>query len=96
MLEAVETGQVDELGNAVVEHKEIMQVKARFTPWTTEEIQLDSRGITKNTQRYVIPMSYNNFPKCSYILVNGVECEVVEIIYLSPRYTSVLVKGYKE
>lgn len=96
LLNAVDTGQTDALGNTITENKAVMETKARFTPWTNEEIQLDSRKVTKNTQRYILPVNYSNLPKCNCIFIDNRELEIIEMLNLSPRYTAVLVKVYKE
>ena len=96
LLDTVDTGQTDELGNAIFEKETVMKIKARFTPWTNEEIQLDSRGVTKSHKRIVIPVCYREVPKCRFVLADGAELEITEIIDISPRYTAVLVKAYKE
>ena len=38
--------------------------EARSTPWTDEQIALDDREVTRNEQRFIIPIPYQRFPKC--------------------------------
>lgn len=87
----------DTLRNPIFEHKTIMETSARFTPWTTEQIALEGRDVTRNEQQYIIPIPYRMFPRnCVRVKINGVEMDITKTSPLSPRWTLVQVKTYKE
>lgn len=50
LLKAHEKVGEDALKNPIYEWKIVMKTKARFTPWTDEQIALDDRDVTKNEQ----------------------------------------------
>lgn len=95
LLAAQETGE-DELGNSTVRYTSVKKTKARFTPWTDEEIQLEGREVTRNGQHFIIPIPFAGFPSCDAVIMDGKEQEIIEVIDLSPRYTCIKVKVYKE
>lgn len=95
LYEAEETGQ-DILGNPTYEPKEVLQTYARFTPWTDEQIALEGRTVTENEQRFVIPIPFDDFPACRLAEIDGVMQEITQKIDLTPRYTVIQVKVYKE
>lgn len=86
----------DALRNPIYEWKTVMETKARFTPWTDEQIALDDREMTRNEQRFIIPLPYSRFPKCQKAVIDGIEQEITQLIDLSPRWTAIQVKVYKE
>lgn len=92
------TGQSeDALGNLVGgEWETVKETYCRFTPWTDDQIAVEGREVTKNEQQFVIPVSYNNFPACSYAVIDGVRQKIKEVIDLSPRYTVIQVEVFKE
>ena len=92
------TGQTeDALGNMVGgEWQTVKDTLCRFTPWTDEQIALDDRGVTRNEQRFIIPIPYHRFPKCQKVVIDGREQEITQVIDLSPRWTAIQVKVYKE
>lgn len=95
LLEQVETGE-DALGNPIYDTREVKSTKARFTPWTDEQISLEGREVTKNEQRYIIPIPFKDFPVCHFAEIECKSMEITQIIDLSPRHTSIQVKIYKE
>lgn len=87
----------DALGNQTGgEWHTIKKTVCRFTPWTDEQISLESREVTRNEQRFAIPISFADFPKCSHVVIDGIRQEITQKIDLTPRYTVIQVKVYKE
>lgn len=92
------TGQTeDALGNLVGGvWTTVMETSCRATPWTDQQILADTRGITKNEQRFVIPILYKDFPDCTHAVIDGVRQKIKETIDLTPRYTVIQVEVYKK
>lgn len=92
------TGQTeDALGNLVGgEWETVDETFCRFTPWTDEQIALEGRDVTKNEQRFAIPISYDDFPDCTHAVIDGVRQKIKEKIDLAPRYTAIQVEVYEE
>lgn len=87
----------DALGNMTGgEWETVKDTYCRFTPWTDEQIAMDSRNVTKNEQRFAIPIPYCRFPKCTHAVIDGVRQKITETIDLSPRYTLIQVEVYKK
>lgn len=92
------TGQTeDALGNMVggtwQTEKETV---CRFTPWTDDQIELEGREVTRNEQQFVIPIPFDQFPDCTHAVIDDRRQEIRQKIDLSPRYTVIQVKVYKE
>lgn len=85
----------DALRNPVYTDQEIKRTRARITPWTDEQIEMEGREVTKNEQRFIVPIPYLKFPKCQKVCIDGHKQEITQIIDLSPRFTLVQVKKYK-
>lgn len=92
------TGQTeDALGNLVGgEWETVDETFCRFTPWTDEQISLEGRDVTKNEQRFVIPIMFKDFPDCTHAVIDGVRQKIKEKIDLAPRYTAIQVEVYEE
>lgn len=91
-----QTGE-DELGNPLFSVSDIKTCKARFTPWTNEEIQLEGREVTKNERKLLLRLSLHDYPStCSGLIVESVDYEITKVIDLSPRFVLLHVKRYKE
>lgn len=87
----------DELGNEVVNAwKVVKRTVCRFTPWTDEQIALDGREVAKHEQHYLVPIPYCKFPKCERVVLDGHIMDIVSTTDLSPRFTLLRVKSYKE
>lgn len=87
----------DELGNLTGgEWQTIKETSARFTPWTAEQAALEGREVTRNEQRFAIPIPFRSFPECTYAVIDGVRQKITQKIDLFPRYTVIQVKVYKE
>lgn len=92
------TGQTeDALGNLTGgEWETVLDTYCRFTPWTDEQILMDNRGVTKNEQRFAIPIPYFQFPECTHAVIDGIRQKIKEVIDLTPRYTVIQVEVYKK
>ena len=86
----------DALGNPFYEWGTVMETRARLTPWTDEQIALEDRDVTKNEQRFIIPLPRSRIPVCQKAVIDGIEQEITQLIDLSPRWTAIQVKVYKE
>lgn len=92
------TGQTeDALGNLVGgEWTTVLDTFCRSTPWTDQQILVDTRGVTKNEQRFAIPIPFKNFPDCTHAVIEGARQKIKETIDLTPRYTVIQVEVYKK
>ena len=92
------TGQTeDALGNLVGgEWVTVANTSCRATPWTDQQILADTRGVTKNEQRFAIPIPFDSFPVCTHAVIDGVRQKIKEKIDLTPRYTVIQVEVYKK
>lgn len=92
------TGQTeDALGNLVGgEWTTVLDTFCRATPWTDQQILVDTRGVTKNEQRFAIPIPFEAFPDCTHAVIDGVRQKIKETIDLTPRYTVIQVEVYKK
>lgn len=92
------TGQTEDvLGNMVGgEWQTVKDTFCRFTPWTDEQIALEGRDVTRNQQRFAVPIPFERFPECTHAVIDGIRQQITEKIDLTPRYTVIQVKVYKE
>ena len=92
------TGQTeDALGNMVSgEWQTVKDTFCRFTPWTDQQIALEGREVTRNEQRFAIPIPFSQFPQCTHAVIDGHRQKIKEVIDLAPRYTVIQVEIYKE
>lgn len=92
------TGQSeDALGNLVGgEWETVEETQCRYTPWTDGQILVDTRRVTKNEQRFAIPIMFDDFPDCTHAVIDGVRQKIKEKIDITPRYTAIQVEVYKE
>lgn len=87
----------DVLGNMVGgEWQTVKDTFCRFTPWTDEQITLEGRDVTRNQQRFAVPIPFTRFPECTHAVIDGIRQQITEKIDLTPRYTVIQVKVYKE
>ncbi len=84
----------DKLNNPTYELTEVYRAKARFTPWSAEQMSLEDREVTKTTELYALKGI--DLPKCDYAEIEGVIRKVDKISNLSKRYTVLRVQNYKE
>ncbi len=96
LLKAKEKVGEDALKNPLYEWNTVCETRARFTPWTDEQIALDDREVTGNEQRFIIPLPRHRVPECQRAEIDGIEQEITQVIDLSPRWTAIQVKVYKE
>lgn len=92
------TGQTeDALGNPTGgTWQTVKSTFCRFTPWTDEQIALEGQEVTRNEQRFAIPIPFKRFPACTHAAIDGQLQKITQVIDLSPRYTVIQVKVYKE
>lgn len=95
-LQARQRSGEDELGNPTYTWVDVLATYARHTPWTNEQIALEGREVTRNEQRYAIPVPWSRFPDCQRAVLDGETREITKVEDLSSRYTGIQVKGYKE
>lgn len=75
----------------------IKKTKARLTPWTDEQIGLEGREVTRNEQRYALRIPFRLYPKdATHALIDGIRQEIRQCFDLSPRYTVIQVRAYRE
>lgn len=88
----------DELGNVVGgTWQTLKETVCRFTPWTDEQIALEGREVTRNEQRFVIPIPFKQFPAaCTHAVIDDHRQKITQVIDLSPRYTVIQMEVYKE
>lgn len=91
----VQNGE-DALKNPVYEWQTVLETVARHTPWTNEQITVEDREVTRNEQRFIIPIPYEDFPKCDQAVMDGHARQIRQVIDLSPRWTVIQVRAYKE
>lgn len=96
-LQVITNQTEDALGNMVGGNWEtVKDTFCRFTPWTDEQIALEGRDVTKNEQRFAIPIPFERFPECTHAVIDGIRQKIKEKIDLTPRYTVIQVEVYKE
>lgn len=97
LLRDVETGK-DELNNPIYELQIVSNKNlcCRHSPWTNEQITLEGREVTKNEQQFVLPIPISKFPQCNHAEIDGKKLKITKITDLSPRYTVMQVKVYKD
>ena len=92
------TGQTeDALGNMTGgTWQTVKDTFCRFTPWTDEQTALEGRDVTRNEQRFAVPIPFNRFPACTHAVIDEHRQKITRVIDLSPRYTVIQVEVYKE
>ncbi len=91
----VQNGE-DALKNPVYEWQTVLETVARHTPWTNEQITVEDREVTRNEQRFIIPVPYRDFPQCDQAVMDRHALEIRQVMDLSPRWTVIQVRAYKE
>lgn len=87
----------DELGNLVGGSWEtVLETFCRATPWAAEDVSLEGRDVTRNEQRFIIPVRREDFPDCTHAVIDGIQQEITQKIDLGPRWTVIQVKVYRE
>ena len=96
ILKAKQSEGTDELGNpAFLSWTTIAETKARYTPWTDEQIALEGREVTRNEQRFLLPIPRASLPDFQRAVIDGVPYDITQIIDLEPRWTVIQGKVYK-
>ena len=93
------TGQTEDvLGNLIGgDWETLAETFTRFTPWTDEQIALEGRDVTRNEQRFALPLPLGRFPKnATHATIGECRQKIKEVIDLCPRYTVIQVEAYKE
>lgn len=85
----------DVLHNAQFDYVVVGETTARVTPWTDEQLALEGREVTRNEQRFLIPIPFSMFPECQKAEIDGHTQEITQVVDLGPRYTVIQVKCYK-
>lgn len=87
----------DRLGNEVRTNTEAetKPVLLRPTPWTAEEILLDTREVTRTEQRFAVPLPYSTAARFNYARIEGTLYEITDTENLAPRWSVLHVKAYK-
>ena len=94
LLAKKQTGE-DALHNPQYDYEAVKETRVRVTPWTDEQIALEGREVTRNEQRFLIPIPFSMFPECQKAEIDGRVHEITKVIDLSPRYTAIQVRIYK-
>lgn len=85
----------DALHNPQYDYEIVRETTARSTPWTDEQLALEGREVTRNEQRFLLPIPFSAFPECQKVEIDGHMQEITQVIDLSPRYTVIQAKCYK-
>lgn len=85
----------DALGNPIYALSDIRTCKARFTPWTNDEIQLEGRDVTRNERKLLLRLPFSMFPECMRVRLPDGNYEITQKINLEPRFVLLHVKKYK-
>lgn len=86
----------DFLGNPIYTWEKVKKTVARFTPWKDEQVSLEDRRVTRDEQRYLLPLPYEKVSCCQKVEMDGHVLDITQIINRGPRYTAIQVKVYKE
>ena len=63
--------------------------------YTAFGFALEGRDVTRNEQRFLIPIPFSMFPECQKAEIDDCVQEITKVIDLSPRYTAIQVRIYK-
>lgn len=87
----------DVLGNEILETQVACSGKIRFTPWTTEEIQLEGREVTKGLQKVLLQLPFSKFETLGIrlIVISDRTLLIEKVKDLTPRFTLLYVKQLK-
>ena len=87
----------DVLGNNVPSGTEttVATTIARESPFTLDEIKADSRILTKNQQRFILPLPFADIEDAKYATIGEVKQTIVEKQNLSPRWSVIIVEKYR-
>ncbi len=89
-------GGTDALGNPnAPEWETVLETSARFTPWTDEQIALEGRDVTRDEQRFLLPVPFAQIPEFQRAVIDSIPYEITQVIDLSPRWTVIQGKVHK-
>lgn len=92
--ETIDYENTDELGNPAKGTEQVWSGKARFTPWSDQQIALEGREVTRNEQLYIVPVSVDRIASVRKAEIDGVMMKVIEVTDMSPRWSVIRVKVY--
>lgn len=96
-LKAKTPGGTDSLGNPTdPEWTTVKETSARFTPWTDEQIALEGREVTKNEQRFILPVQFSSLPEFQRAVIDDIAYDITQVIDLAPRWTVIQGKVHKQ
>ena len=97
ILKAKVSGETDALGNPVLSSwVTVGETKVRATPWTDDQIALEGREVTKNEQRFLLPVPRDSLPDFQRAVIDGTTYDITQVIDLDPRWTVIQGKVYKQ
>ena len=73
----------------------IVETKARFTPWTDEQISVYG-DVTKTEQQFLLPIPREKIEGAEIAIMDWHIYDITDVQQLSPRFTIIRVKGYKQ
>ena len=93
-----EITEKDRLGNDVPtgDYETITETECRHTPWSSYDLAIEERKVTKNEQRYVLPVPYDMAKPATHAEIDGVRLRITRISDLYPRWTALQVEVYRE
>lgn len=89
--------ETDRLGNQVPTGAEtiIATTQARKSPFTAEELAADGRRLTRNQQRYILPLPFTTVKDAQFATIGGLKQTIVEKQDLEPRWSVITVEAFK-
>jgi hypothetical protein len=69
----------DALGNPINERIMFLEGDGRFSSWTSEEIALDNRDVTKNNRKILTWVKREHLERAEYVKIDGKYHKVTEI-----------------
>lgn len=74
----------------------ITEADCRFTPWSNEDVAVEGRDVTRNEQRYALPIPYDTAKNATHAELDGVLLKVKQVIDLSPRWSLLQVEVHRQ
>jgi hypothetical protein len=69
--------------------------QARTSPFTAEELAEDRRRLTRNQQRYILPLPFSDVKPATHAVINNLRQVIVDKTKLDPRWSVITVEAYK-
>lgn len=73
------TGEVDKLGNPIIELSFLYEGEGRKSIWSAQEIALDARIVSKNLQKAITTIQRKTLLTASQVVLNGSKYAIEEI-----------------